>query len=1071
MSSHSDLWKNIGILVLTEWAYPSLKDDLIWWSQQTSGVGWVTDKEHGLDISSFPTIENICLRDDLGTLQLNQFIAKFPFILLTTGRKLLTSKRILPSFVDVLQQLPDVIGLSLDDASHFEGPLAPTERQEIAISDTLWQILLWQEAAPQSFPPFLIESCFYRSKALRELLDIGPLSGVGEIEARGAASLRGRGDALYIAPTSTILAPRTQSELFIQPREDSPGRKGLALEPPLVSVITPTFNRPHLLGRAVASILHQTMQSFEIIIVNDAGVPPPSIILDGDPRIRYVQHCVNKGLAASRNSGIEHAVGKYIAYLDDDDFFYPRHLEMLTNCLRDQQARIGYSFSARRWEEEGIRVKRDTLYSDAFSADELFFRNYIPVTGILHERELVGKAPFTASLKRLEDWDLWRRISRTERFAHLPRYTCEYTLDQLGVSMTNDDLGSFGWAELTVWQHLKEDPLLAQPAGQQRRFEALREALSRIITTLINEKARNPLHPIRSLAGGDLETLQSKLQEFRLEYRDFEDAFNYIADAFATEAELGKRHALIQHNSRRKELSRVSLVVPLYNAVAYTKEMISSLFEHTDPDLYELIIVDNASTDGTPEFLDTISDKATIIRNSENRNFAGACNQGALAANYEFVVFVNSDLILTPGWLEPLIAKGIDPSVGAVGNRQLFPDSNRVHHCGLYVTQDLYLKHYLLDSSADDWRTQFTRECEIVTGACLLVHRDLFLILGGFDESYRNGYEDVDLCLRLKQSGYRVIYTPDSTIYHHVSKSPGRGAHDHLNYNIFMNRWRQKLKPNISRWREQDSGYAPQRFGTIPQPPRLGILIPPDWNQSITTALSRFRETISDTLLSIGFDCSVPIFSGGSKVENFPGDIDIVRLKHGVDVASTLAQELKNWNIKALLRFDEGWFDEALSGLNQAPQSIFPSSGDYQSIFSRPVADENVSPSGNASKALLVITDHLTLTAADITHVKQTLATRDFSLVALISIEPLVELEALLAAVSSLRQETGLQVVPLGPFDSMKGFTMSHLALLLPHASVVRSAITAHCGDVERIAEGGLKFAVSSVTAKLQAKP
>ena len=114
---------------------------------------------------------------------------------------------------------------------------------------------------------------------------------------------------------------------------------------PMVSVILPTYNRADMLSRALQSIISQTYQDFEIIVVNDAGENVDYIIntLHHQDKIYSITHEVNKGLAAARNTGIRAARGKYIAYLDDDDIFYPRHLETLCNFLDNSEYRIAYT--------------------------------------------------------------------------------------------------------------------------------------------------------------------------------------------------------------------------------------------------------------------------------------------------------------------------------------------------------------------------------------------------------------------------------------------------------------------------------------------------------------------------------------------------------------------------------------------------------------------------------------------------------------------------------------------------------------------------------------------------------
>jgi len=116
---------------------------------------------------------------------------------------------------------------------------------------------------------------------------------------------------------------------------------------PLVTVIIPSFNRPNMLKEALMSVLSQSYQNYEIIVINDGGIDVKDIIasIDTDRNIIYLQHEENRGLPAARNTGIRAAGGKYIAYLDDDDIYYPNHLETLVKHLEGNDFKVAYTDS------------------------------------------------------------------------------------------------------------------------------------------------------------------------------------------------------------------------------------------------------------------------------------------------------------------------------------------------------------------------------------------------------------------------------------------------------------------------------------------------------------------------------------------------------------------------------------------------------------------------------------------------------------------------------------------------------------------------------------------------------
>lgn len=245
----------------------------------------------------------------------------------------------------------------------------------------------------------------------------------------------------------------------------------------------------------------------------------------------------------------------------------------------------------------------------------------------------------------------------------------------------------------------------------------------------------------------------------------------------------------------------VSIIIPCFNKVDYTVRCLTSLAEHTPADRYEVVIVDNASSDATPELCAQLDGDVVVIRNDENLGFSKACNQGAKAATGRHLLFLNNDTEALPGWLEPMLdIIESEPDVGAVGSKLLFPDDT-LQHAGVIVTEveggvavSATHEHYRLPK--DHPPANVRRDMDIVTGACILFRREAFEPAGGFDEGYWNGYEDVDLCLTLRDAGWRVVYEPASTLYHHESVSgPERFRKVDANVQRLQDRWTGRYTP------------------------------------------------------------------------------------------------------------------------------------------------------------------------------------------------------------------------------------------------------------------------------------
>ncbi|MDD3295030.1 MAG: glycosyltransferase family 2 protein, partial [Geobacteraceae bacterium] len=178
----------------------------------------------------------------------------------------------------------------------------------------------------------------------------------------------------------------------------------------------------------------------------------------------------------------------------------------------------------------------------------------------------------------------------------------------------------------------------------------------------------------------------------------------------------------------------VSIIIPVFNQLHYTSSCLKSLLENPPSASFEVIVVDDASTDATPEFLEEAAKndvRLRFLKNGDNRGFAVSCNKGANAAMGEYLLFLNNDVELAPGWLDPLLATlANDTSIGIVAPRLLFPDGT-VQHCGkVWSDTDGPLshpQHLYYGASADDVRTTRNRDFQMVTGACMLVRRKEFL--------------------------------------------------------------------------------------------------------------------------------------------------------------------------------------------------------------------------------------------------------------------------------------------------------------------------------------------------------
>ncbi|HWA87215.1 MAG TPA: glycosyltransferase family 2 protein [Opitutus sp.] len=239
---------------------------------------------------------------------------------------------------------------------------------------------------------------------------------------------------------------------------------------------------------------------------------------------------------------------------------------------------------------------------------------------------------------------------------------------------------------------------------------------------------------------------------------------------------------------------QVSFIVSLFNQLPLTQACYRSLRQTLPAGLaHEVILIDDASTDGTREWLQTLRLPAAtatrVLLNECNVGYAASNNRAAREARGDIFFLLNSDLELLPGWFEPMLRAFRHLSgIGLVGNLQYRVADHRLDHRGVQFDP---LSQPLHDRRRFTWASlKSYTPYRAVTAACCAIRRTTFQQAGGFDEAYRNGYEDIDLCLRLGAQGFRHYVANHSAVLHHVSASPGRFTHESDNLRLFRGRWR-----------------------------------------------------------------------------------------------------------------------------------------------------------------------------------------------------------------------------------------------------------------------------------------
>ena len=237
---------------------------------------------------------------------------------------------------------------------------------------------------------------------------------------------------------------------------------------------------------------------------------------------------------------------------------------------------------------------------------------------------------------------------------------------------------------------------------------------------------------------------------------------------------------------------KVSIIMPTWNKVEFLKQAMDSVNKFTQWP-FELIVVDNASNDGTQEFVLNSNFKmdGQYLRNEENQGFAIPNNQGAKIAKGSFLCLLNNDVIVTKGWLTAMMnVFNEEKAVGIVGARLVHPGKGTIQHGGVFEHGSSKMPDHAHFNKPMNYPPAMKRQQYFaVTGACLVTPKKLYDELGGLDEAYWAGWEDMDYCQKVRQKGHRIYYEPTALVYHYESRTEGRYVKEGSNFSLYMSRW------------------------------------------------------------------------------------------------------------------------------------------------------------------------------------------------------------------------------------------------------------------------------------------
>jgi len=519
---------------------------------------------------------------------------------------------------------------------------------------------------------------------------------------------------------------------------------------PLISIVMPTYNtNPQHLRKAIDSVLGQLYPNWELCMADDASTKKETLSIikeyvDQHQNIKCVFKKTNDHIARTTNRALKTVSGDYILFMDHDDELTEDALYRVAKCINENEnAEIIYS------DEDKIDDRGnlfDPHFKPSYNYTYLLSCNYISHLTVV-KRELRDKTGWlNEKLNGSQDYDFILRLvenSSPENIFHIP-----YVL--------------YHWRT-----HTESTSLIAEskPYTVDAGITALQNHLERMNYSALAEK---------TLFG-----------QYRVKW------------------------------SLKNKKPLVSIVIPTRDCAPILALCIHSILEITKYNNYEIIIVDNQSQkEETKELFNELekSPNIKIVKYDAPFNYAAIMNFGVQYAKGEYLLLLNNDIeAIEPEWLHEMLSQAMREQVGAVGTMLLYPN-DLVQHGGVILGIGGVAGHAHKHSHKSDlgyfFRLQSAQELSACTAASLLVPTKVFNEINGFDaENLAVAFNDIDLCLRIREQGYKIVYTPYAVMRHHESYS--RGEEDTPAKIIRFNKEVRYMKQRWNALLENDPYYNP----------------------------------------------------------------------------------------------------------------------------------------------------------------------------------------------------------------------------------------------------------------------
>lgn len=519
---------------------------------------------------------------------------------------------------------------------------------------------------------------------------------------------------------------------------------------PRISIIFPVYNVDEKwLRLAIDSVLEQIYQEWELCIVDDASTKPHVKPLLGefaakDTRIKLKFSEKNQNISLCSNECIRIATGEFIFLMDNDDELEPNTLFEFVRVINENNNQVDLIYP----DEDQLEVDGDRIspiFKPDWSPETMLSMMYV-TRGCFRKTIIDEIGGFRAGYEGSQDYDLVLRFSEKttpDRIFHVPQIL-------------------YHWRRIPGSTAESYD---AKPYAKLASIKLLKDTIER-----------------RGINGTLVEGLT--LPSFHI-----------------------KRE--IRNNPK------VSIIIPTKDKVNLLKQCISSIESKTKSEgfSYEIVVINHESKDSeTIKYFDSIRNKHKVVDYSGPFNYSTINNFAVKNCDGDYLLFLNNDTkVINDEWLYEMLQIAQEDNIGAVGAKLLFPNQT-IQHAGLMLNEDDVAVHIFRGF----WRAglgymdriQITSNVSAVTAACMLVTREAFESVGGFNETdLAVAYNDVDLCLKLMDKGYRNIYTPFAELYHYESMS--RGSEDSPEKLERFQKEKDYMKRTWQKYIKQDKYFNP----------------------------------------------------------------------------------------------------------------------------------------------------------------------------------------------------------------------------------------------------------------------